>query len=265
MSNIKLKDRVSAYAEITDYKLLNKLPLIIVINGRSFSKLTALLDKPYSEKFAECLQATLLQLVQEIEGAIFGYCGNDEMIIIARNDQSIETLPWYDNSVQKIASVVSSIATLHFNNCISALDLNLMGEPIFYSHVFTAPNITEAINVIVSKQQKSLISSIHFACFYELLKKHDKNDIKEMLSGTTIDDKINLLRQECNIDFNQYPSSFRRGAACYRTPQIVMFEGDELIKNKWALNTDVPIFTKEHSFLNNVFKTGVDILRKDDF
>jgi tRNA(His) guanylyltransferase len=264
MSNIKLRDRIDAYSEITDYKLLNKLPVIITVNGRSFSKLTALLEKPFSNKLTECFCSTLLRLIQEIDGAIFGYHFNDEIIIVSRNDQHLETLPWYDNNLQKICSATSSMATLYFNNYASATELNLMGEAIFHTHIYTVPNITEAINVIVSKQQQAIQTSIYFSCFYELLKKYDKHDIKEMLAGTTIDDKINLLHQECGINFNDYSNAFRRGIACYRSPKVINYEGTNVIKNKWTLNVDVPIFTKEHSFLNQIFRAGTDILRKDD-
>lgn len=255
---MKLKDRVNSYEEASDFKLLNRVPLVISINGRSFAKATSLLDKPYCEKFAESMYSTMLRLVAEIEGAVFGYSFNDEIIIIARNDQNLETTPWYDNKIQKISSVTSSIATLHFNNCINSMDL-IMDNPVFISHVYAVPNLTEAINVIISKQQQSFQTSIYFSCLYEFLKKYNKDEIREMLSGTTIDEKINLLQQEVNVNFNDYPVDFKRGAACYRVPKII----DGSIKHKWTLNNNLPIFTKEHSFLGNIFKGGSDIIRKD--
>lgn len=259
-----LKDRIESYKQAANYKLLGRLPLVIVVNGRSFSKLTSLMDKPFSTQIAECMCATLLRLTQEVDGAVFGYSFNDEIVLITRNDQNLDTNPWYDNDIQKIASVVSSISTLHFNNHANALDLNLIGEPVFTTNVFAVPNVMEAINVMVSKQQQAFQSSIHFACLYELLKKYDKNEIKDMLAGTGQDEKIQLLLQECDVDFNEYPSIFRRGVACYRTPKVFHVDNTDVIKNKWTLNTELPIFTREHSFLNQIFKTGVDIVRKEN-
>jgi len=260
MSNTKLKDRIAAYENTADIKLLPRVPLIITINGRSFSKITSLLDKPYCSKFADCMYSSMLRLVNEIDGAVFAYSFNDEIVIVVRNDQSLETQPWYDNRIQKITSVTASIATMHFNNCAAANDLNLMGDPIFLSKVFVVPNITEAINVMVSKQQQAFQSSINFACFYELLKKYNKEEIKEMLAGTSLDEKIDLLSQECNIDFNEYPAEFRRGVACYRSPKL----DDGILKHKWILNSDIPIFTRDHSFLGTIFKSGHDIIRATD-
>lgn len=257
MSHLKLKDRIDSYRDSSDYKLLAKLPLIICINGKSFAKATSLLEKPYDTKLAECMHSTMIRLCNEVEGALFAYHFNDEIVLVARNDQGPETSPWFDNKLQKICSVTSSIATGHFDDCATSISLNLTHDPVFYSQVFTVPNIVEAINAIIFKQQHNFLCSIQFSCFYELLKKYEKNTIKEMLSGLSMDEKIDLLKQECNVDFNEYPLSFRRGTACYKIPKIV----NESVKNKWFINEELPIFTKDQSFLTNIFKHGSDIFR----
>lgn len=261
MSHLKLKDRIDSYQESADFKLLPRVPLIIVINGRAFSKLTSFLDKPYCPKFSECMLSTTLRLCSDIDGVLFAYQHNDQIVIVTRNDQNPDTLPWYDNKIQKICSVTSSIATMHFSDCANTISLNLTGDPIFTSQVFAVPTIAEAINTIIYHQQHNFHTSIQFCCFYELLKSgKDKNSIKEMLSGISIDEKIDLLHQECGVDFNQLPISFRRGVACYKALKIV----DGTMKSKWTLNAELPIFTKDQSFLSNIFKNGSDIFRKEN-
>jgi tRNA(His) guanylyltransferase len=257
MSN-KLKDRIEVYQAVTDYKLLPRVPIIICVNGRGFSKVTQLLDKPYCPKFAECITSTLIRLCTDVEGALFGYQHNDEIVIVARNDQTNETNPWYDNKLQKICSVTSAIATMHFNECATTIGLNMTGDPIFTAQVFTTPNIGEAVNTIIYKQQQNFHTSIQFACGYELLKKYDKNAIREMLGGLSTDDKVELLAQE-GTDFNDYPLSFRRGIAAYKAPKIT----DDTVRNKWVINAELPIFAKDQSFLTNIFKNGADIFRKE--
>lgn len=258
MSNLKLKDRIASYHEATDYKLLNRVPLIICINGRSFAKNTELLDKPYCHKFAECMMSTTLRLCSEVAGCLFAYQHNDEIVLALRNDQNPDTESWYDNKLQKICSVTASIASLHFTACASSIDINLIGDSVFSSQVFMVPTVMEAINTLILKQQQNFHTSIQFACFYELLKKYDKHQIKEMLTGLSIDEKIDLLQQESNIDFNSYPLAFRRGIACYKVPRII---NDGSTKNKWTVNDELPIFTKDQSFLSNIFKNGADIFR----
>jgi tRNA(His) guanylyltransferase len=262
MSNLKLKDRIMSYQDASDHKLLNRVPVIISINGRSFAKSTELLDKPYCHKFAECMLSTTLKLCAEVDGSLFAYQHNDEIIIVSRNDQNPDTVPWYDNKIQKICSATAAIATRHFNKCAATVDLDLVGDPIFTSQVFMVPTISEAINTMVFNQQYNFHTSIQFACVYGLLKKYDKNTIKDMLSGLSTDEKIDLLNQECNIDFNEYPTSFKRGAACYKIPKV---NNDGIMKNKWIINAELPIFAKDQSFLSNIFKNGADIFRKDSF
>ena len=256
----KLKDRIEGYRSDSDYKLTNRLPIIICLNGRGFAKVTQLLDKPYCVKFAECISSTMLRLCSDVEGALFAYQHNDEIVLVTRNDQNNDTNPWYDNRVQKICSVTSAIATMHFNECAAAIQLNMTGDPIFTSQVFVVPNIGEATNTFVYKQQQNFHTSIQSACLYNLLNKYDKNTIKDMLTGLSIDEKIDLLHQECDIKYNDYPLAFRRGIAAYKVPKVV----DGTMKNKWHLNDELPIFTKDQSFLSNIFKAGSDIFRQEN-
>ena len=251
MSNLKLKDRIETYQDDNDYRLTRKLPIILSINGRSTSKVSNLLDKPFSQNFSHCIIETMLKLCLEVEGVLFGYQHNDEIVLIVKNDQTISTMPWYDNRVQKIVSAVSSIATLQFDKSARVEDLNLTNDLIFTTQAFVVPTIAEAINTLIYKQQYNFNTSLEFSCFYELLNKQlDKTAIKEMLYDLSTDEKIYLLKQECDIDFNEYPLSFRRGVACYRLPQVV----NNVVKNKWFINNKLPIFTKDQTFLNQILR-----------
>lgn len=246
---LSTKDRVESYQELSNFRLMAKLPVILTINGRSFSKLSSLIDKPYCPKFGECLYSTAIRLCSEIDGVVFGYVHGDDITLVLRNDQTNDTLPWCNNQINKITSIASSVASLHFNKCAAALDLNIV-DPTFISTCFTVPNLSEAINTIIYKQQQNFYTSIQFACFYEMIKKFDKQAIKDMLSGLSFDDKVQLLKQECDVDYYQYPTEFRRGVALYKIPKV--YEGN--MKFKWHVNYDLPIFTKEQSFLSAVFK-----------
>jgi tRNA(His) guanylyltransferase len=256
----KLKDRIEEYQSATNYKLLNRVPIIIILNGRGFAKTTQLLDKPYDNKFAECILSTTKRLCLEVEGAIFAYQHNDEIIVASRNDQNEGTQAWFGGSLQKICSATASIATMHFNDCAGTLKINLTGDPIFTSQVFMVPTLGEVSQVMVYAQQKNFYASIQSACLYGLLNKYDRNIIKEMLVGLSIDEKIDLLSQECGINFNEaYSSAFRRGVGCYKAPIVI----DGIMKNRWILNQDLPIFAKDQSLLSNVMRMGHDIFRQE--
>jgi len=259
--SFKLKDRIQSYKDAADHKLMNRLPTIISVNGRAFQKSTSLLDKPFCDEFSTCMISTMSYLCNQIDGVCFAYHFNDEIILVLRNDQSFDTQAWCDNKIQKIASLTSSISTLYFNQLVSATELNILNDAVFYTQVFSTPSIQEAINTIIFKQQSNFYSSVNYACFYELLNKYNEGSIKEMMQGLSIDEKKDLLSEECQIEFNNYPSIFRKGAASYKVPKIV----DGKIKQKWAVNKDVPVFSKDVNFLTNIFKQGADIIRQDSF
>ncbi len=251
---IKLVDRINAYIANTNYRLLNKVPVIINVNGRAFSKITTLLDKPYSNKFAEALTATASRLIQEIEGATFAYIFNDEIVIVSRNDQHSDTQPWLNNEIQKISSIVSAISSQYFNNYSASINLDI-AEAIFTTQVFAVPNMTEVINTLICKQQQNLQNSVQSACEYGLLKKgFDKSAIEEMTSNISREEKISLLEQKCHIHFNDYPMAFRYGVACYKKPQIIEYEGQEIVKNKWHLDVSLPLFASNQEFLKDILK-----------
>lgn len=252
--SLSLKDRIESYQDITDYKSIGKIPMVICINGRSFSKATSMISKPYSSEFAEVMAATTLKLCYEVDNAIFGYSFHDEIILILKNDNS----SWYNNKIQKICSATSSLATLHFNNYISELNIKIIGDACFTSQVFNVPNNEEVINTLIYKQNQSYNQSINWACFYELLKNNfDRNEVKNLMSGLTNEEKIDLLKDSCNIDFKSYPKIFSYGLSCYKSPKII----NGTLKYKWCIDENTPHFREDKSLLNNIINCGHDILR----
>jgi tRNA(His) guanylyltransferase len=250
---MKLREKVDLYIQSSTQKMLPKLPVIITISGRGFAKLTALLDKPYSEPLAKALCATLSYLVKEIDGAVFGYQYDDELIIITRNDQTNDTQPWYNNDSQKLASIAASIATLHFNDYVKANDIPII-EPTFYAKAFVVPAITDAANVLVFKQQKAMQSSVYYACKDELLKTYSIDKINKMLEDKSIEDRIAMLSSECGIDYNDYQSVFRRGAACYKKAKMVEYQGVESVKMAWTFDPELPVFAKDIDWVIELLK-----------
>lgn len=250
-----------SYESLNNNRLLPKLPVIIVLNGRSFRKMTSLIEKPFSFDFLEAMSNVAVKLMSEIDGSIFCYSFNDELIIVARNDQHINTEIWFDGFVQKIVSAAASIASIEFSRAAKEKKLDLLGDPIFVVNTFVVPNITEAINYMIYKQQVAFQTSLSLAAFYELSKKYDSETVKQTLSDKTSAAKADILFEECNIEFNNYALPFRRGIVCFRAPKIMEIDGIEQIRHKLMVDMEIPLFTKDAEFLSSIFKTGRDIFR----
>lgn len=241
-----LKERITTYEEVTNTVLTRRLPIIIHLNGRSFRKVTSLLDKPFCEKFNMVMGQVLVKLAADIDGVVLGYNFNDDITLVCRNDQTLQTEAWYNNNIQKIVSITASIASTALLNVVKSHDFKLLGDPIFSANTFVVPSLAEAVNYLVAKQHAASHSAISMIWIYELMKNNDEfDDISKM----TIEEKFDLLVNRFNIDLQKYPLAFWRGIACYRTPTLI---SDNQIKNKLHINYSLPFFSKEPQFLKNI-------------
>jgi tRNA(His) guanylyltransferase len=247
-----LRERVKAYAEIADQKLLPKLPIIITVNGRQFRKITSLLQKPFDVRFLELMAASAIKLMQEVDGSVFAFVYSDEITIVSRNDQTLDTEAYYDGRAQKIASATAAIATLSFNALAKEKGIETFGEPIFTSHAFVVPHIGEAINLLVSKQQQAFYVALYQMCFYLMTKAYDADRVRDILSNKTIEEKIEILKEDFGRDINAEPQAVRRGVGIYRADKAFVVDGVEKMKRKIVIDTELPNFAKDAGFLGKV-------------
>jgi tRNA(His) guanylyltransferase len=92
-----LQQRMIAYEESTSQRIISRIPVIIKIDGWSFSRVTKNLPKPFCHKTMAMLNGTMISLVKQIDGAVFGYQYSDKIIIglvIISNLCALQPLPW---------------------------------------------------------------------------------------------------------------------------------------------------------------------------
>lgn len=253
-----LSDRVASYIDISDPWLLPKVPVVIILNGRSFSKATSLLTKPYDPEFVGLMTSAMVKLCQEADGTVFAYTFNDQIILVLRNDQHSTTEPWYGNRQQAIVSAAAAIASLEFKRVADERGIRILGDPIFIARAFVVPTISELTNVIIHMQQNCFHTSLSHAAFYELWKEMGTNRATDMLEGKSSKQKAAILQQQCGIEFNNYPTPFKRGVAAYRVPKFNPKTKD--IKHKLTLNDELPLFSQDRDWLSSLLKTGTDTL-----
>ena len=243
-----LRERVNSYREISDYKLLPKLPIITVVNGRQFRKITSLLEKPFDVRFVELMAGSAIKLMHEIDGSMFAFAYSDEIIVVSRNDQTVSTEPYYDGKIQKISSITASVATLEFSRLAARRGIELFGEPVFTSECFVVPNVMEAVNYIISKQQRAFYIALYQTCYYLMSKSYDPNRVKDILDSKTLEEKIEILKDDFGRDFMSEPSMVQRGIGLYRMDKV--FDGG--VKRKLTVDMELPLFAKDIEFLVRV-------------
>lgn len=271
MANKKdsLCDRMKNYENVTRTYLTRRMPVIIRLDGKAFHSFTRGFKKPFDEIFVKSMQDTMKYLCENIQGCILGYTQSDEITLVLVDYQSRESDAWFDNNIQKMVSVSASMATLAFNNSFRRNCLDYFGTvenfdtddycntllkriytAMFDSRVFTLPK-EEVVNCLIWRQQDAVRNSIQSVgqANFSPQQLHCKscNQIQDMLFV----DKI--------INWNDYPSTLKRGSCCIKKPvvvqQVVDFGDDEsttVTRNKWVIDNEIPIFTQDKDYVNRL-------------
>lgn len=247
-----LRERIKSYAEIGNQKLLPKLPIIIVVNGRQFRKITSLLQKPFDVRFFELMAGSAIKLMGEVDGSMMSFVYNDEIVLVSRNDQTLETEMYYDGLTQKIVSATASVATLEFNRLARERNIETFGEPVFTSQAFVVPHLGEAINLLIYKQQQAFYIALYQMCYYLMTKQYSPDEVRDILNSKTIEEKIEILRDDFGRDFGQEPTSVKNGVGIYRANKPFVVDGVERLKRKIVIDTEMPIFSKDAEFLGKI-------------
>lgn len=137
---------MKSYEEKYDLRLEKKEPVIIRIDGRAFHTWTKGLKKPFDTVFITSMQDTMKQLCSNIEGCVFGFTQSDEITLVLVDYATEEQSSWFDYRIQKICSVVSSMATKYFAEAFS-----------FFAHDFYQKHLTEICDSIENPEDKAIL------------------------------------------------------------------------------------------------------------
>ncbi len=188
-----LGDRMKSFEDST--RLMQGLPIMVRIDGRTFSSFTRGMDKPYDARMSKLMEMTCTYLVSEFN-ADMGYTQSDEI-----------TLTWYNRDffggkVQKIVSVLAAATSVYFNANLyfcfgerrqrSCPDPDAGSEwympseeleaklPHFDCRVWNVPTLEEGANVFLWREQDATKNSIGMAAcaYYSHNQLHGKHSVK---------------------------------------------------------------------------------------
>lgn len=269
MSHDALGDRMKGYEYVTRTYLTRRTPAIIRIDGKAFHTFTRGFDKPYDKLLMEAMQETMVYLCKNIQGCVFGYTQSDEITLVLTDYAKLTTDAWFGYNIQKCASVAASMATMYFNKVfteiadaeinaimylqdmdvdhkrLKVLDRARGQGAMFDARIFSIPK-EEVCNCLIWRQQDAIRNSIESAGrTYFSDKQLFKKNCKEIQD---------MLLQEYNVDWNDYPSSFKHGTACFKGTEEVPIIGLDGTKEKvnrttWMIDEDTPIFTQDRGYV----------------
>ena len=219
--NDVLGDRMKMYENATcGIRMLPKIPVIARLDGKGFSKFTKGLKRPYDERLANLMIETTKFLVKETN-ANCGYHQSDEITLVWYSD-SYESKIYFDGRLFKMISDLAAMASVFFNRELPKYlpeKAHLM--PRFDCRVFNVPTPAEAANTFLWRELDATKNSIsmaaqHYYSHKELEKKNSS-------------DKQEMLFQK-GVNWNDYPSFFKRGTYIQRKKVLTKFTADELAK-----------------------------------
>lgn len=236
MIHDKLGDRMKAYESVAQYKLTRRTPVIIRLDMKCGHSFTKGLTKPWDNIFRKTMDNTMIKLFQNIQCCQFSYTQSDEISLFLRDWDTLETDAWFDNKVQKLTSVVASMATLYFNQEFR----RLAEEEFFIYRTSVTPQSVE-LQQKVNKYHDTLRKCIQQGAMFDArcfnLPKEEvvnyfywrqvdamRNSInsygqanfshKELQGKSTKEIKEMLLAK--GIDWDNLSCAQRYGSCCYR-------------------------------------------------
>ena len=241
---IKMKKYESAY----QFYMPEKIPVIIRIDGRAFSKLTGrLFSRSFSMLFNRIMCDTALELMSVVPGASLAYHQSDEISILIINYKNEFTQPWFGNRLDKVISNISAIGSVVFNN----LMLKQFGEgwstkgyEVFDARAFILPQ-HEVFNYFQWRQiDCRRNAALSFA--REYMGQNEAN-------GKSPKELIEILRQKHNVDFYEQPLERVLG-------NFFTLVAKELPDNRERLKPEYVgtiLFDENKETINNVVYSGV--------
>jgi len=109
--NDEIGNRMKTYESVNKTRLMRKVPVIIRCDGKCFSEFCKRFESPYDIYFNTYMNNVTKYICSNIQGAKLAERHSDEISILVTDYDNINTDSYFDYQVQKICSVVSSMAT----------------------------------------------------------------------------------------------------------------------------------------------------------
>lgn len=242
-NKMSLGDRMKKYEKIeTGNRFIPCLPVYVRIDGRSFSKFTKSMKKPYDERMSKVMQDVTRCLVEET-GASIGYTQSDEISLVFYQD-NIESSIFFDYKKQKMISVIAGLtSSLFMKFCMKEMPEFCENTiPCFDCRAFSLPSKGEAMNAVLWRVKDATKNSVSMAA--RSLFSHKE------LQGKKQNDMIEMMIAK-DINWHNYPKFFKEGS---------FFKRVSYLNEEQVTRHQVQEVIKDASFLDLTAEEKVDLI-----
>lgn len=268
MDTSALAKRMKQYEAVPKNTLTRRTPVIIRVDGRAFHTFARGFKKPFDDVLMQAMQDTMKYLCENIQGCVLGYTQSDEITLILVDYKKLNSEAWFDYEVQKMCSIVASMATLEFNRSMKRRAVMFVNQKteeettrndiyrqfgvyskavnkgaMFDARVFNLPKEEVTNNIYwrqldASRNSIQMLGQAHFS--HKELQHKTCNQIQDM-----------LMTQK-GINWNDLQTSYKRGSCCVRNRRVISVSADGTatceIRNpkkserEWIIDAEIPIF-----------------------
>lgn len=246
-------NRFKAYEAASSMHMIPGIPKIIRLDGKAFHTFTKGCEQPYDWNIMSAMAAGAVAVMKEIGGsARLAYIQSDECSIVLNDKPRIESSPWFDNNLVKMATVSSSIMSVNFSWAYyEALASSgsqagsVEFKPAYFdARIFPVPNVWEMHNAILWRQFDAIKNSkSQYARHYFSQKQvHEKNG----------EQKVQMMKDQHGFDWHTAPTWTKHG--------IVVRRGT---MGKFEIDMNIPEFKVDKDYLAKIYEVPADPIKED--
>lgn len=269
MDTSDLAKRMKDYESVSKTRLMKRCPVICRIDGKAHHSFTRGFKRPFDEIYIKSMQETAKYLCENIQGVVLSYQQSDEITLVMVDYKKLNTSPYFDYEVQKLCSIIASMATMAFNK---AFEKNV--EAFFCNEV--VDNAANIVNETKYKLHKTYIKAVDKGAMFDArVFNIPKEEVTNLIYWRMLDATRNsiqmvgqanfshteLQNKSCNmiqdmlmtqrgINWNDFPVYQKRGSCCIRNHMICDPYGNRMLINDvpdghWFIDKNIPQFKDE--------------------
>lgn len=201
-----LDSRLRVFETAHDHCALPGLYLVARLDGRNFTRLTKEVhefDRPFDERFRDCMVGTVRHLMQCGFQVRYGYTESDEISLLF--DPGEDT---FGRKLRKYHSILAGEASAKFS-------LLLGDVGVFDCRIAQLPRADDVVDYFRWRAEDALRNALNAHCYW-LLRGEGTTEVgaTNHIKGLSTADKHELLFQR-GINFNNLPAWQRRGLGVY--------------------------------------------------
>lgn len=288
MDTSDLAKRMKDYESISKSKLMKRCPVICRIDGKAHHSFCRKFARPFDEIYIKSMQETAKYLCKNLQGVVMSYQQSDEITLVFVDYKELNTSPYFDYEVQKLCSIIASMATMIFNKVF------IKNVDEFYHNEFEELKLDNINNFESHQEWENVFDKLDakYEVYYDAYKKGamfdarvfniPKEEVTNCVYWRELDATRNsiqmvgqanfshkeLQNKSCNqiqdmlftqkgINWNDLPTYQKRGSCCIKFAVSEQDGENTVARNKWIIDKKIPIFKGEgREYIEKLINVG---------